>query len=212
MKQLLSVLFAFTFCMSLLSCGEHTEKAKDGLQQTKQIIKNSVEATTVAENAKKNIDYLLTKEPLTEEQFKSWAPENIDDFKRESLVTNIMREMNLGMCNANYRGTTDTTKRLYITITDGAGQSGSQAISIYRYTQSMSVNTETDRGYEKTIVKNGIKAVEKFSSRNGGKYEILFLHDSRFGVALESGGITDVNELWDIVDNLKLDELTAMAK
>lgn len=208
MKHLLKITLATICTFIMLSCGDESKKAQKELKQT---IETASDAPNKAKNSKtiyEEIEFLRTETPLTEAQFTQWVPEAIENFKRTNLMTNLMGNINIGSCAASYRDN-ETKQLITVKVIDGAGEMGVSAISPFVNSETASVTNETARGYQKSVEKNGIKAIENYIN-GSNQYEIMFLYDKRFGVSIETEGISNVDDVWGIIGKLNLNELSKM--
>ena len=74
--------------------------------------------------------------------------------------------------------------------------------------QNIKINSKKASGYEKTYERNRLKVLETYVKKDNF-YRVLFLYDMRFGITVESYGISN-DELWELIkslDNSKLNEL-----
>lgn len=74
--------------------------------------------------------------------------------------------------------------------------------------QNIKINSKKTAGYEKTYELNGLKVLETYVKKDNF-YRKLFLYDMRFGITVESYGLSN-DELWELIkslDNSKLNEL-----
>lgn len=209
MKHLLKITITAICTFISLSCGDDSKKAQKELKQTIETVSNAPSKAKNIKTINEEIELLHTEAPLTEAQFKQWIPEVIDSYKRTDLMTNLMGNINIGSCAASYRDS-ETKQLITFKVFDGAGEMGVSAISPFVNSETASVNNETASGYQKSVEKNGIKAIENYLN-GSNQYEIIFLYGKRFGVSVETEGISNVDDVWRIIEKLNLNELSKMA-
>ena len=100
--------------------------------------------------------------------------------------------------------------KVTITITDGAGETGSSILSILMIALQCDFEKKTENGIEKTDYLNGKKAILKeeknFEKKQITKSSIQYIARNRYAVSLSSE-ILKLDELKKFNQHLKLDQL-----
>lgn len=139
---------------------------------------NSVTATT--DEMQKKMDELKKLTPLTTDQLKAMLPEEIMGMKRSNFSANSM--MGYASAEATYKNESDD-KQIDLNIFDCAGEAGSGIYSLSYWTK-MSIQSESDNGYTKTVDFNGDKAVETYE-KGGDSYELTRFVSDRLLVTVK---------------------------
>jgi len=132
--------------------------------------KVSVDATSaaaVSDDMQKKMEELKKLTPLTTDQLKALLPEEIMGMKRSNFSANSM--MGYASAEATYRNESDD-KQIELNILDCAGEAGSGIYQLSYWTK-MSIQSESDNGYTKTVDFDGDKAVETYE-KGGDSYEL----------------------------------------
>lgn len=116
MKNICSIIFVL---LLITACKDNPtvkkmKQAKDGVVNTKNVIKES----TYMQDDIKNLSEMT---PLTNEELKSWLPENVDGMKRTSFKAGEMGMMNIASIEATYTAE-DKSRTFKIEVIDGAGE------------------------------------------------------------------------------------------
>lgn len=199
MKKALIILlamFVFTACKDN-PVVKKAKQAKENVSNTQKVIKEST-------NIQESIKELSDAEPLTNDQMRDWLPNEVDGMKRTGFKTGAMGMINIASVEATY-ATEDREKSFKIEILDGAGEMGAMATVGLRMAFSMDFEEETETRTRKTVTKNGVKAIEEYD-RNRNQSTIQLMHNDRFYVNA-TGYNMDVNELWKLINKMKLDNL-----
>ena len=177
MKKYVLALFVFS---ALISCKDNPVSKK--IKETKEAVSNST-------NAVQEIT------PLTNEEFKSWMPEEVNGMKRISYKAGQAGMMGIASIEAAYANE-DKSKKFSISIIDGAGQVGSAATAGLRMVMTQDFEEEDENGSRRTVTKNGTKAIEEYRSNNNNS-KIQLMESNRF--YLEANGKTFVIDFVTIV-------------
>jgi hypothetical protein len=199
MKKYVLALFVFS---ALVSCKDNPVSKK--IKETKDAVSNSTNAVQEMNKMQDDIKELQETTPLTNEELKSWLPEEVEGMKRISYKAGQAGMMNISSIEASYANE-DKSKRFTINIIDGAGQVGAAATAGLRMVMSQDFEEEDENGSRKTVTKNGKKAIEEYRSGNNNS-KIQLMEGNRF--YLEANGKNmDLDETWDAIDKLDLEKL-----
>ncbi|OAD91120.1 hypothetical protein A7A78_04730 [Aequorivita soesokkakensis] len=199
MKKYVLALFVFS---ALVSCKDNPVSKK--IKETKDAVSNSTNAVQEMNKMQDDIKELQETTPLTNEELKSWLPEEVEGMKRISYKAGQAGMMNISSIEASYANE-DKSKRFTINIIDGAGQVGAAATAGLRMVMSQDFEEEDENGSRKTVTKNGKKAIEEYRSGNNNS-KIQLMEGNRF--YLEANGKNmDLDETWDAIDELDLEKL-----
>lgn len=202
MKKLL---FALAL-ISLFSCKkeEKTEEkgtiseAIDGMQNLNKI-SNSMDDIT------KRTDELKTMTPVSNDVLKAVIPETLAGMKRTEMNVGHLGTMNVAAVTADYEDEAD--KSISVSITDGAGETGSAMVTMLMMGLSAETERTTEEGFEKTDEINGVKAfVSEKKSTDYIDSSIQYLVNNRYHVSLEGDGLT-LDELKKVMQELNLSSL-----
>jgi len=199
MKKYVFVLLVFSL---FISCKDNPVSKK--IKETKDVVSNSTNAVQEMTKMQDDIKELQETTPLTNEELKSWLPEEVEGMKRISYKAGQAGMMNISSIEASYANE-DKSKKFSISIIDGAGQVGAAATAGMRMVMSQDFEEEDENGYRRTVTKNGIKAIEEYRSGNN-KSKIQLMEGNRF--YLEANGTNmDLDETWNAIDELDMEEL-----
>ncbi|MBX2846005.1 MAG: hypothetical protein KTR13_07290 [Saprospiraceae bacterium] len=198
------LIYIILLSFSITSCIGKVKEAQEDLQEASEGFGNLNKAVKELKNASEDIKELSKLEPMTNEEFKAWMPEAIGDMPRTGYKTGQAQYMNVASAEATYKNE-DKTKDIKITIIDGAGETGALAISGIRMATAMDMEQEDEYGYQKTVKKEGFKAIEKYKT-NGQRLELMFLYNDRYAVTVNSKGM-EAKEIWGYIDEMDLTKL-----
>ncbi|GGD82209.1 hypothetical protein [Planktosalinus lacus] len=173
------------------------KEAKDNVVNTNNIIK---ESTKMQDDIKK----LSETTPLTNDEMKSWLPEDVDGMKRTAFKTGAMGMMNIASVEATY-ATEEKDKSFKIEVIDGAGEMGAMSTAGLRMAFSTDFEEEDEFKSRKTVTKNEVKAIEEYDKRRN-KAVIQLMHDNRFYVKA-TGENMDIDTLWGLIDEMDVENL-----
>lgn len=199
MKRILikSLLFLLLF-----SCGEKKNASENEAEENETI---SVEMFNEIETENKyNTDKLKNIIPITVKEIDLWIPKKINAMERTSYLPNAKPEGFILITKATYE-IPNSSKKLDLTMMDGAGLMGSITISPFFDLKRIYPNKTTKDGYQKVIEKNGKTTFQKHSIKED-KFLIEFVSENRYVVLLESESLTE-EELWLAVNQFHFEKL-----
>lgn len=199
MKKYVLALFVFSVFMS---CKDNPVSQK--IKETKDAVSNSTNAVQEMTNMQEDIKELQATTPLTNEELKSWLPEEVEGLRRISYKAGQAGMMNISSIEAVYANE-DKSKKFSISIIDGAGQVGAAATAGIRMVMSQDFEEEDENGFRRTMTKNGGKAIEEYRTGNN-RSKIQLMESNRF--YLEAKGTNmDLDEIWEAIEELNLEKL-----
>jgi hypothetical protein len=180
MKPVILCLFIAT--LPIVACKNNNPKtmtatSKDGKSKVSVDVNS---AAAVSDNMQKKMEELKKLTPLTTDQLKTMLPEQLMGMKRSSFNANSM--MGFASAEATYKNETDD-KEIELNILDCAGEAGAGVYSLSYWTK-MSMQSESDNGYTKTVDFNGGKAVETYE-KGSDRYELTYVASDRLLVTLK---------------------------
>ncbi len=199
MKKYVLALLVFSVFMS---CKDNPVSKK--IKETKEAVSNTTNAVEEMTKMQDDIQELQEITPLTNEELKSWLPDEVNGMKRISYKAGQAGMMGIASIEAAYANE-DKSKKFTITIIDGAGQVGAAATAGMRMVMSQDFEEETETGSRRTVTKNGTKAIEEYRSGNNNS-TIQLMEGNRFYLEAK-GNNMDLDETWDAVDEIDLDKL-----
>lgn len=199
MKKYVLVLFVFS---AFLSCKDNPVSKK--IKETKDVVSNSTSAVQEMSKMQDDIKELQEITPLTNEELKSWLPDEVNGMKRISFKAGQAGMMGIASIEAAFANE-DKSKKFTISIIDGAGQVGAAATAGMRMVMSQDFEEESENGYRRTVTKNGTKAIEEYRTGNNNS-TIQLMEGNRFYLEAK-GNNMDLDETWDAIDELDLENL-----
>lgn len=199
MKKTLLLICCFAF---LMSCDNPVSKK---IKETKENVKNTTNAVKELKKIGEEMETLRDVEPLTNEELKNWLPDEVDGMKRIAFKAGQGSYLQIAMIEATYANE-DKSRKFKIEVMDGAGETGAAATAGVRMLFSQEFEEEDEYKYRKTVTKNGLKAIEEYR-KNNNKSDIQLFYDNRFFVKA-TGTNMDVDETWDAIEELDIDELS----
>jgi hypothetical protein len=139
---------------------------------------------SVADEMNKKTEALKKLSPMTLDQIKALLPEELLGMKRSSFNANSM----MGFASADGEYKKDDTSNIKLTVMDCAGEAGSSFYALNYWTK-MTMESQNDEGYTKTIDFMGSKAVEDFKKYNNA-YTITFAANDRLLVTIYGQNIS----------------------
>ncbi|MDT0555338.1 hypothetical protein [Patiriisocius hiemis] len=194
---LLAILSVFVF-----GCKDNPVSKK--IKETKNAVSNSKKAVDELNTMQEDIKELQQEEPLTNEEMKSWLPEEVLGMKRTAYKAGQVSYMKIANIEATYSNE-DKSQSITVNVMDGAGEIGASATAGARMLLSMDMEEETETYTKRTVKKDNIKAMEEYQKKNN-KTIIQLMYGKRFYVQVTGKGM-NVEETWDAVDNLDLEDL-----
>ncbi len=199
MKKYVLALFVFS---ALLSCKDNPVSEK--IKETKDVVSNSTNAVQEMSKMQDDIKELQEITPLTNEELKSWLPDEVNGMKRISYKAGQAGMMGIASVEATFTNE-NKSKKFTISIIDGAGQVGAAATAGMRMVMSQDFEEESENGFRRTVTKNGTKAIEEYRSGNNNS-TIQLMEGNRFYLEAK-GNNMDIDETWDAIDELDLEDL-----
>ena len=155
-------------------------------------------AAAVSDDMQKKMEELKKLTPLTTDQLKTMLPDELMGLKRASFNANSM--MGFASAEARYKNENDD-KQIELNILDCAGEAGAGVYSLSYWTK-MSMQSESDNGYTKTVDFDGNKAVETYD-KGGDRYELTYVASDRLLVTMK-GEKTGLDAVRQVAQGLKL--------
>ena len=187
----------FIFCLMatllFVACKPKTTISSDD-GNTKVSIDVSDMQNTTDEMNKKN-EELKKLKPLTVAEIKAMLPEELAGMKR----TDFNSTSAMGFATGEARYNKDDTTSIHLTIWDCAGEAGSGFYALNYWTK-MSLESENEDGYTKTVDFMGGKAVEDFKKYNNA-YTLTFTSNDRLMVTIAGENIP-LTTLQDIAKSM----------
>lgn len=185
-------------CTIILIC--FTMSCKNDSNKSEAKIK-SLATESVTKLAKQKLE-LKDTEPVSQEKFHDWFPEQLAGMKLESIQEDQLRKQDISGAEAVYKS--DGAKKLTVSVMDAAGKKGVNLLSMYstvKYqkfidTENTSIQLIEDKKRLGTETYNKILNETK----------INVLYKNRFSVIMNG---TDMNtkETHKAFNSLKLDKL-----
>lgn len=193
-----------TICLiafSLVACDNPVSKK---IKETKQGVQNTTKAYKELNKMGDDIKELQQVEPLTNEEMKAWLPDAINGMKRTGYKAGQTAYIQIASIEATYSNE-DKSKIFRVTILDGAGEMGASATAGVRMMLSMDMEEEDEYKTKRTVEKGDNKAIEEYKKKNNST-SIQLMHGKRFYIQANATNM-DVNETWDAIEELDLDNL-----
>ena len=154
-----------------------TIKSDDGKSKVSVDVNS---AAAVSNDMQKKMEELKKLTPLTTDQLKTMLPEQLMGMKRSSFNANSM--LGFASADATYKNE-NYDKEIELNILDCAGEAGAGVYSLSYWTK-MSMQSESDNGYTKTVDFNGDKAVETYE-KGSDRYELTYVASDRLLVTVK---------------------------
>jgi hypothetical protein len=135
---------------------------------------------------------------------KAWLPDEINGMKRTGYNAGQTAYIQIASIEATYKSE-DKSKTFKVTVLDGAGEMGAASTAGIRMMLSMDMEEEDEYKMKRTVKKGDIKAIEEYKKKNNST-NIQLMHGKRFYIQA-AGTNMDVDETWDAIDELDLDDL-----
>lgn len=186
----------------LISC--KSDKKSDS-EKTVNNLPNTIKVATEMDEVKEEAADLSKISPMSNEDLKSWLPDEIDGLKRSKYSTGNAMMADISSIEATFQNE-DKSKELKLYIIDRAGEMGAASTMGLTMVFSLDFNEETINSYKRTVTKNGINAVEEyFIPQNRTELQMLQNND-RFYVNLNAKGYNP-EESWKIINQLSFKDL-----
>jgi hypothetical protein len=209
MKNILLILLctiAFTACKKEKSTFDKIKETSKELKKTAKDVKNAKGMIGGLNEAKELTEKLKDIEPLSNDSWKSWMPEQLKDLKRTSYNLGQGALGNLSSMKLQYKDPSNIQKQFKAEIIDGAG-TGSGVAYMYKMKEHMTLDSENERGYKKIYKRGATTIQETFSKQtHGTRTKMEFLMNNRFAVNISANNI-EPDELWSYVLAMNFDEL-----
>ena len=199
MKKYIVVLFVLS---TLIACKDNPVSKK--VKETRESVSNTTNAVKEMTKMQDDIKELQEITPLTNEDFKSWLPDQVDGMKRISYKAGQTGMMGISSIEATYANE-DKSKKFSFNIIDGAGQMGAAATAGMRMVMTQDFEEEDENGFKRTTNKRGTKAIEEYRTRDN-RSKIQLMEGNRFYIDA-TGTNMDLDETWDAIDELDIDDL-----
>lgn len=199
MKKYVLALFVLSV---IISCKDNPVSKK--VRETKETVSNTTSAVKEMNRMQDDVKDLSETTPLTNEELKSWLPDEIRGMKRISYKAGQTGMMGISSIEAAYANE-DKSKKFSISIIDGAGQMGAAATMGMRMVMSQDFEEEDEYHTRKTVNRKGKKAIEEYEIENNNS-EIQYLEKNRFYLQA-NGKNMDMDETWDAIEELKMKKL-----
>jgi hypothetical protein len=155
------------------------------------------QAVSASEETANKAEELKKLTPLSADELKALLPEELMSMKRTNF--NVSSMMGFAAAEATYKS--DEGEEIRLGIFDCAGEAGAGIYSLNYYSK-MSIQSENDNGYTKTIDFNGGKAIEVYE-KNSEAYNLSYIASDRLLVNV-AGEKIGLDEIKDIAKNLIL--------
>lgn len=197
-----TILTLFLAALLFVSCKDNPVSKK--IKETKQSVSNTNNAYKELNNMGDDIKELQEVEPLSNEEMKSWLPDEVNGMKRTGYKAGQAAYVQIASIEATYKND-DKSKTFTINVMDGAGQMGASATAGARMMLSMDMEEENENMVKRTVKKGGMKAMEEYR-KNSNKSTIQAMHGKRFYLQA-TGTNMDLDETWDAIEALDLEDL-----
>jgi len=197
-----TILTLFLAALLFVSCKDNPVSKK--IKETKQSVSNTNDAYKELNNMGDDIKELQEVEPLSNDEMKSWLPDEVNGMKRTGYKAGQAAYVQIASIEATYKND-DKTKTFTINVMDGAGQMGASATAGARMMLSMDMEEENENMVKRTVKKGGMKAMEEYR-KNSNKSTIQAMHGKRFYLQA-TGTNMDLDETWDAIEALDLEDL-----
>tara|TARA_R110002072_G_scaffold142804_1_gene288248 strand:+ start:16221 stop:16820 length:600 start_codon:yes stop_codon:yes gene_type:complete len=174
------------------------------IKETKENVSNTTNAVKEMTKMQEDLQELQKEEPLTNEELKSWLPEEIEGMNRVGYKAGQMGMAQIASIEGTYTNE-DKSKKFRISIIDGAGQMGAAATAGLRMILSQEFEEEDENKSRRTVKKDGVKAIEEYRKKNNNS-TVEFMQDNRFYIKA-NGTNMSIDEMWDAIDDLDIDDL-----
>jgi len=155
-----------------------------------------------AGNVAERQEELKSMEPLTEQDFMNWAPDEIMGLNKKESTEKYLPfdKYRYSGYAAAYKG---DDKTIRLEVYDAAGS------TIYsRYAGMLSTDAmsqERENYYEKNVERDGVMVYEWHDSKRND-CSLMFISSDRFVITIKGEGYSP-DEVWENIDEFDLDEL-----
>ncbi|MBT9186814.1 hypothetical protein [Zobellia russellii] len=193
----------------LLLLGSCVGEVKEKLSKAKEGVSNASTFVKEARKVEGRIEKLKDAVPLTNEQLKGWLPKSLEVLDRTGFKVGQAGMYKVNSVEGTYKKI-DSKKKFNVMIIDGAGPTGSMMATSYGLLGNFEMETEDEYKHQQTVEVNGIKAQQTYKKKSNDT-QLMFAYAERFLVTINAYDIPP-EETWDIVNELKLEQLTKMAE
>ncbi|QIE59704.1 hypothetical protein G5B37_09045 [Rasiella rasia] len=194
----------FVICVAMIMVVACDNPVSKKIKETKQNVQNVTKASKEITKMGDDLKELQEMEPLTNEEMKAWLPESINGMKRTGYKAGQTAYLKIASIEATYKNE-DKSKTFKINIIDGAGELGASATAGARMMLAMDMEEEDEYKIKRTVERDNMRAMEEYK-KNSNNTSIQLMHGKRF--YLQANGTNmDVDETWDAIDELDLDDL-----
>ena len=189
--------------IAISSCSGSSSKDESVKEEASKESADKASSSTSASTAnetEKRIEELKKLPLITNEQMKSFFPEEVMGMKRSRFSVNSVTGFATG--EAEYKK--DDTTNYKVVMYDCAGEAGAGFYGM-KYLAGWNIEREDDNGYEKTVSFMGSKALEQYQ-KNSERYTLNFVTADRFWITLE-GENTGLDNLKSFAQALNLEKL-----
>ncbi|QAA82246.1 hypothetical protein EI546_11175 [Aequorivita sp. H23M31] len=199
MKKRLLTLMAV---LALLGCKDNPVTKK--IKETRNTVSNTTNAVKEMNRMQEDLKDLSEIEPLTNKEFKTWLPDEINGMKRISFKAGETGLMGVASISATYTNE-DKSKQFSISVIDGAGEMGAGMTAGMRIILTQDMEEEDEYSTRRSLTRKGQKAIEEFKKDNSSS-TIQLMSNNRF--YLEANGKNmDPDEMWEAIDELDMEDL-----
>ncbi len=197
----------------IFSCGKNNKDNEDpGIFDVIEGVSDLKDITDEAEKIEEESDKLAKTAPISNEELKTFLPENLLGFARTKFSIGNQFVPDMAAAEAEYEN--ENQNIILFSILDGAGETGSAMVTFARLSFARDFEEQTETGFKKSNTINGFKAieeVEKDSYTDGENSKIELLVANRFIVSFDGEGIP-LKQLRKAVDEIDLTGLQQKAK
>jgi len=208
MKKI-SFIFVLTLSILWMSCKNNSEAQNIETEQPKT--ENSNPAASPSEtmigsvnDLKANAEILRKTTPITKEVFKEWLPDELLGMQRTGYTLGTMVMGEIASMEAHYTSP-DNVRKLKVELMDCAGEMGASVAMAAQATLAMDYEEESETKSERTITKNGVRAVEKYNKKKGTTV-VESLFGNRFYIKV-TGEKMEPDDVWEALTALQVEKL-----
>lgn len=177
------------------------KEVKNQVSSASSVVGNLSNMEQNVKNMETRMEELKSMTPISNDMFKEWMPESLDDLTRKSYEFNTMMGSTGSLSFANEE------KSMDLSIMDGAGETGSALYASQGMLGALygGFESESDSKKQEIIERNGEKSMETYY-KNDNNSEIRITVDNRFVVTANGSNMT-TDELYAYVEKLKVSNL-----
>lgn len=192
----------FIVFLALIGCKDNPVSKK--IKETKEAVSNTTNAVKEMNKMQEDIEDLSKMTPLTNDELKSWLPDNIRGMKRISYKAGEVGMLGISSIEATFANE-DKSKKFSINIIDGAGEMGASMTASMRMMMTQDFEEEDEYSTRKTVTRNGKKIIEEYQ-KDSNHSTIQFMENKRFYIEAKGENMS-LDETWDAIEELKLKKL-----